>query len=339
MKRKLQVLVGIVVVGAVLEGVALAASSPSVVTGGTSSVGDTSALLHGTVNPNGSATSYFFQWGLTTAYGTNGAVRPAGSGTTAKSVAETAGHLSPGTVYHYRLVAMNHVGTSVGADHTFKTAGHPAPAVTTGPVTQLSASGATLTGAVDPNGQSTIWSFQWGNLGGLSQQTAPQTLGPTTSPQGVAWSLGGLLNAGTVYQYRLVANHPHFGKVYGAIEQFMTYPSVRPYSHVRTSTRPIHASSRPFVLSTTGTVETAWIPAQFGCTGEVTIRMYVGRRQVLFRTARVQSNCTFSHQTTFNRVPGGRGAHLPERLRIVVHFVSTPYLARNPGATRYVRLR
>lgn len=338
MKRKVQVLVGSLVATATLAGVALAASSPSVVTGAATSVGKTSAELHGAVNPNGSATTYFFQWGLTTSYGTSGPAKSAGSGTTAKAVEETAGGLSPGTTYHFRLVASNARGTTVGADHTFKTTGHPSPAVTTGAATQLSSSGGTLTGSVDPNGAATSWWFQWGTSGSFTQDTSPQVLGPSTTPQSVASSLAGLLNAGTVYNYRLVANHPGFGVVDGATEDFMTYPSVRPYSHVRATTRPRYAFGPPYVLNTTGIVSTAWIPPQFGCTGEVTIRFYLGRRQVRFMTSPVLSNCTFSRQTVFNRLPGGARAHSPEHLRIVVHFVSTPYLVRNPGTTGHVWL-
>ena len=54
-----------------------------------------------------------------TGYGDNGRTRSAGGGTSAVSVKETAGGLTPGTTYHYRLVATNQGGTSVGRDRTF----------------------------------------------------------------------------------------------------------------------------------------------------------------------------------------------------------------------------
>src|SRR5579859_5971751 len=110
MKRKLVVLVAVTAACVVSAAVALAASSPSVVTGSVSRISETSAVLHGTVNPNGSGTTYFFEWGLSTAYGANGQAVSAGSGTKAVSVAQTAGGLIPGTTYHYRLIATNHDG-------------------------------------------------------------------------------------------------------------------------------------------------------------------------------------------------------------------------------------
>lgn len=335
MRRRLQVLVGTALAVAAFAGIALAASPPTPVTGGASSIGENSASLHGTVNPNGQGTTYYFQWGRTTAYGAKGPMRSAGSGTTAVSVEETAGNLTPGTTYHYRLVAVNASGTSDGADRTFTTAA--APVVTTGRIVQLSASGATLTGAVNPAGQSTTWYFQWGNLSSLSQQTAPQTLPASNSPQQVAWSLQGLLNPGTVYQYRLVAQHAHSPLTYGTTAIFMTYPSVRPYARVSATTRPRHRLLQPYELTTTGTVGGPyWIPAQFACIGEVTLRFFHRSRQVRFETAPVQSNCTYSATTVFPHLPAG--LQPPVRLRVVVHFVSTPFLARSRAPIRYVSL-
>src|SRR5438270_7579220 len=92
MKRTLASLVPAAVVSAVLviAGVAVAASSPAVTTGTHSNVTDTTAVLHATVDPNGSATTYYFQWGLTTAYGVQSTAHSAGHGTKAKAVSTTA---------------------------------------------------------------------------------------------------------------------------------------------------------------------------------------------------------------------------------------------------------
>jgi len=48
---------------------AAAAGSPSVTTGGASSVTSSSATVSGSVNPNGEATMYAFQYGTTSGYG------------------------------------------------------------------------------------------------------------------------------------------------------------------------------------------------------------------------------------------------------------------------------
>jgi len=140
MKRKLEMIVPTLLLSAVLvvgaAAAAVAASSPAVTTGTPSRVTDTSAVLHGTINPNGSATAYYFEWGLTTAYGVASHEHSAGHGTSPVSVSATAADLIPGTVYHYRLVAANGSGSATGADHTFKTAGNPPPGVSTGPAAQ-----------------------------------------------------------------------------------------------------------------------------------------------------------------------------------------------------------
>ncbi|MBV8432216.1 MAG: hypothetical protein JO244_13695 [Solirubrobacterales bacterium] len=330
-------LTAVVTGSAVLAGVAGAASSPAVVTGGTSSVGDTSAVLHGTVNPNASSTSYFFQWGLTNGYGDNSKPGSAGGGSAAVAVKTTAGSLIPGTVYHYRLVATNQYGTSAGSDRTFKTAGHPPPGVSTGPATQLSSTGSTLTGAVNPSGQTTTYWFNWGNSTAYTQQTVHQTLSSNTTPRNVAASLQGLLAPGTIYHYQLVASHGTAAATsVGADGTFMTYPTRRPFPHVSAQTRPKHPRQSPYVLTTAGSINPATIPPQWGCQGNVTIRFFRGLKQVGFTLAGVQPNCTFGARTVFTQLP--RRSRPPVHLRIVIRFISTPYLASNRAAYEHVTL-
>lgn len=96
--------------------------APVATTGAASDVGSQSAQLSGTVNPNGSATRYTFQYGTDTAYGSETTPASAGSGTTAANVSATLTGLAPGTTYHYRLTATNSSGqTTSGTDHTFTT--------------------------------------------------------------------------------------------------------------------------------------------------------------------------------------------------------------------------
>jgi hypothetical protein len=98
---------------------------PTVVTGSASAVGTTSATVAGSVNPNGQATTYHFEFGTTTSYGSQAPAPPdpsAGSGTTSQPVSANLSGLSPGITYHYRLVASTTSGTQYGADQTFATA-------------------------------------------------------------------------------------------------------------------------------------------------------------------------------------------------------------------------
>jgi DNA-binding beta-propeller fold protein YncE len=93
-----------------------------------------SVMLAGSVDPEGVAATYHFDYGLTTSYGQSAPapepeLPPATSG---QYVTLTLSSLTPGAVYHYRLVASNSGGTTYGPDQTFTTYAN-APTVTTGP--------------------------------------------------------------------------------------------------------------------------------------------------------------------------------------------------------------
>ena len=96
---------------------------PIVTTGFASSITANSATLNGSVNPNGLATTAYFQWGTTTSYGNNTPPESIGSGTTALNVYEpiSGSGLNPNNTYHFQLVANNSGGTAYGGDQTFTT--------------------------------------------------------------------------------------------------------------------------------------------------------------------------------------------------------------------------
>ena len=98
---------------------------PTAATGGSSLITTHSAGVTGTVNPSERATSYRYQFGKTTAYGSLTAPVSAGSGSTNVAAPATLTGLAPNTTYHYRLVAANGDGIAVGTDRTFKTAPPP----------------------------------------------------------------------------------------------------------------------------------------------------------------------------------------------------------------------
>ena len=98
------------------DGIFTTPSPPSAITGSSTSVTVSSATLNGTVDPNGRATTWYFQYGSSTAYGSRTPTQSAGSGTTAAGVAAAVSRLRSGRLYHYRLVATSDAGTSRGAD-------------------------------------------------------------------------------------------------------------------------------------------------------------------------------------------------------------------------------
>jgi hypothetical protein len=103
---------------------------PTVSTGTASAVTAGGATVSGTVNPNGLAASYYFEFGTTSAYGFQTSPASAGALTTVKPVSGTLSGLAPNQTYHYRLVAVNAGGTTLGADAQFKTNNTPPSAST-----------------------------------------------------------------------------------------------------------------------------------------------------------------------------------------------------------------
>ncbi len=95
---------------------------PTVTTAGASGVSTSAATLNGTVNPNGLPGTAYFQYGVTAAYGQSTAGQSIGAAEVASSFAAAVSGLSPGTTYHFRVVAENAAGTSYGADQTFTAA-------------------------------------------------------------------------------------------------------------------------------------------------------------------------------------------------------------------------
>jgi hypothetical protein len=194
------VLATALLVAAAAHGASLAA--PTAITGAVSAIGGTSATLNGTVNPDGSATDWWFEFGTSTAYGSKTTTTAAGSGTANVAVSKGLTALSAATTYHYRLVAKNSSGTTNGSDGIFTTAS--APVAVTGAASGVGPTGATVGGTVNPNGQPTNWYVEYGTTTGYGSKTATTDAGSGTSSKSVSAPLTGL-TAGKTYHFRLVA--------------------------------------------------------------------------------------------------------------------------------------
>jgi uncharacterized delta-60 repeat protein len=104
------------------------------------------ARVSGTVNANGTASSWWIEYGTTTAYGARTPTQPLAASTLDVDVQAVVSGLAAGTTYHARVVATSTQGTDPGDDVTFTTLGvaappapttpaAPAPAATTGGTT------------------------------------------------------------------------------------------------------------------------------------------------------------------------------------------------------------
>jgi hypothetical protein len=183
----------------------------------TQKTGEKTATLFGTVNPEGTDTEYYFEYGPDTEYGSKAPV----SGDTASaysaepvSVDTKIESLKHGTTYHYRLVATNGVGTAYGKDKSFTTS--YTPKVTLGGASTFhveeETGKATLHGTINPKGYATEYHFEWGDeeeyLGNEFTHVAPAEdveVGEGEDGVAVEQEIEGLEGGKTVYYYRLVA--------------------------------------------------------------------------------------------------------------------------------------
>src|SRR5947209_4307691 len=189
---------------ALLAPAALALGEPVASTGNATAITPTSATINGTINPEGQSTTYYFEYGTTTSYGTQTAMAGAGSGTADVKVSTAIESLTPNTTYHYRVVASNASGTTLGADVSFKTPKPPAPVVVTRHATNVTQTSATLNGTVNPEGQATSYVFQYGTSSAYGAETPTASAGSGTKTIVVSATLG-TLAPNTTYHYRLVA--------------------------------------------------------------------------------------------------------------------------------------
>jgi hypothetical protein len=160
-----------------------------------------SALLRGSVNPKGAVASAWFEYGITTAYGSSSQLISSLTGTNDIAVQTVVRSLQPGTNYHFRIVASNQVGLAQGADATFAT---PAVSVSTLPTTDGSATSMKLWAQANPNHFDAKGWFEWGTTTNYGVTSVMQNLGSGTAGTNFGQSLTGLV-AGTEYHYRAVA--------------------------------------------------------------------------------------------------------------------------------------
>jgi hypothetical protein len=194
-----------------------------------------SASLHGTVNANNTSafsTSYYLEYGTTTAYGQSAvgadsgtfcslfAVPRACDGVQRPVVASVSG-LEPGTLYHFRVVADNgHPdGPQAGADRTFITS--PAAG---GGATGVTVKRATLTGTINPHGEDTTYRFNYGRTPAYGSSTPEFDGGAGDGDQQVSHQVSGL-SPDTIYHVQVVATSADGVTRHGGDGLFRTAPA------------------------------------------------------------------------------------------------------------------
>jgi hypothetical protein len=229
--------------------------TPAVTTNPATNVASFSATLNGSLNPRGFTTTVYFQYGLTTSYGSTTPMQTQ-TGNTVRAISTNISGLAASHVYHFRIVAHNAGGTAYGSDRTFTTLSATGPPVViTNPATFIASYSAKLNGSVNPHGLTTTVYFQYGTTNSYGSTTANQTKTGNTY-QNVAANISGL-SASTTYHFRIVATNSA-GTVYGSDRTVTTLSATgppvvitNPATNVASSSATLNGSVDPHGLSTT----------------------------------------------------------------------------------------
>jgi NHL repeat len=189
----------------------------------------TTVTLNAQVNADGLDTSYHFQYGTDTSYGSTLPVPDgdAGSSTDDQPVSVPVPGLQLNTTYHYRVVATNSLGTVDGPDQTFTT--QPIAGMSQAGVSDVTATSATLQATLNPLAADSSYHFDYGisNSYGSTVPLPNGGLGAGSSDIPVSQHLTGLA-PGTIYHYRVtVANS--FGALQSTDHTFTTQPLGSPF--------------------------------------------------------------------------------------------------------------
>jgi len=200
------------------------------------SITGTTATLNGELNPLKSATAgYQFRYN-TTSSGTGcegGTVIEPEPGVekTGKAIAVSTPvtGLMPGTEYTVCVVAINNAGeAAVGVPSTFTTP--PVPKIDGESTSAVTSTGAKLEAQIDPNNQTTTYSFEYSTKEVAGVLQAPITTVSGAKPlaagfgdQSASVLTGAVLAPGTTYFYRVVATNGA-GPSDGAVQSFTTVP-------------------------------------------------------------------------------------------------------------------
>ena len=195
-----------------------APGAPGVGASATAAVaGTTSLTLSASVDPRGLPTTYRFQYGASTAYGSETTPGDAGAGTGGTTVSSAVTGLTPGTTYNYRVIATNAAGATIGPNQTATTASMP-PSAKTSDATVTGTRTAVLSGVAGTRGSPASAYFVWGRSAAkLSSRTTQRRV--TGDNLKLRASLRGLV-PGRRYRYRLVVESAG-GRAQGAILSFV----------------------------------------------------------------------------------------------------------------------
>ena len=174
----------------------------------------TSATLNGSFTDNGDPTTYYFEWGPTIAYGNQTAVPP-GDPSPPPSITGSVELSAPiegltasgptSTPYHFRVVATNSAGTTLGPDRTFLTKPADPPTISNVESYDVGSTSAGVSALINPNSSASVFLVEYGLDPGYGATTLTSaSVGDDAVDHPVSVVLVGL-QPGATYHYRVVA--------------------------------------------------------------------------------------------------------------------------------------
>jgi uncharacterized protein (TIGR02145 family) len=232
---------------------------PVVTTASATEIRQVTAKLNGIVNPNYLSTTVFFEFGLTTNYGAT--ITPNQSllnGDSNINIDVTISSLTPGKTYHYRIKAINSLGTTYSNDISFTTLGQ-VPTAISKPATNLLTTTATINGSVNQNYLFGPVTFEWGTTTNYGNVVTPSG-SPSAGNGAINFSvnLSGLTPA-TTYHFRISATN-ELGTTQGDDMEFKTQgyvPTITDLyaSNISLTSATMNGIVNPNYLPTTVTIE------------------------------------------------------------------------------------
>ena len=206
----------------------------TVVTGSTNTLTPTSVTMTGSVNPQGlPVAECFFEYGTTESYGHLASCESPdgpeiGTGNAPVAVHANVKGLAPNTKYDFRLIATSsEFGRVPGANASVETLGPPR--ITDQSFSGIGQDGVTVSGSVDPDGESTIYAVEYVSGAALRKPatrlpvrflSGARASGSGREPVAVSEQLTGLAPA-TSYHFRLTASNDA-GSASGPDQAFTT---------------------------------------------------------------------------------------------------------------------
>jgi DNA-binding beta-propeller fold protein YncE len=216
----------------------------------------TSAMLNGSLEPNGFDTHYWFEYGPQSIFGSSTTHQDAGEASGPKPVNATGTGLEPNTTYFYRLAAENVFGVTHGGEETFTTEALPPVLAPPLPVSAITRVTATITAGINPEKSATTWRILYGETSAYGEHTPELLIGAGFGEEPIRFSLGGL-RPDTTYHYEVQVSN-QAGTVTGPDEAFTTAPPTPPGA--------LTGGASNITLTTAtvaGTIEAVGLPTSF----------------------------------------------------------------------------